>query len=70
MRGAVAAVIAEALPLEAGASGAVARRLAHYLTETSSLLRAQDFAALREGDVRFPGTIPEGELGDEHDERD
>ena len=67
---AVAAVIAEALPLEAGASGAVARRLAHYLTETSSLLRAQDVAALREGEVRFPGTIPGGELGDEHDERD
>ena len=63
---AVAAVIAEALPLEAGASGAVARRLAHYLTETSSLLRAQDFAALRAGEVRFPGTIPEGELGDDY----
>lgn len=66
---AVAAVIADALPLEGRASGAVAGRLAHYLMETSSLLRAQDLAALRAGEVRFPGTIPGVELGDEHDER-
>ena len=60
---AVAAVIAEALPLEAGASGAVARRLAHYLRETLSLLRAQDFAALRGGRGEISGGDPRGRAG-------
>ena len=60
---AVAAVIAEALPLEAGGSGAAAGRLAHYLRDTLSLLRTQDFAALRAGDVRFPGDHPRSEAG-------
>ena len=54
----MAAVIAEALPLQDGASGAVAERLAHYLRDSLSLLRTQDFAALRAGEVRFPGAIP------------
>ena len=52
---AVAAVIAKALPLQDGASGAVAEHLAHYLRDSLSLLRTQDFAALRAGEVRFPG---------------
>ena len=62
---AIAAVIAETLPLQAAASGAVAGRLAHYLRDSLSLLRTQDFAALRAGEVRFPGAIPGVKLGEE-----
>ena len=62
---AMAGVIAEALPLQDGASGAVAERLAHYLRDSLSLLRTQDFAALRAGEVRFPGTIPGVKPGEE-----
>ena len=62
---AMAAVIAEALPLQDGASGAVAERLAYYLRDSLSLLRTQDFAALRAGEVRFPGTIPGVKPGEE-----
>ena len=62
---ATAAVIAEALPLQDGASGAVAERLAYYLRDSLSLLRTQDFAALRAGEVRFPGTIPGVKPGEE-----
>jgi cytochrome b pre-mRNA-processing protein 3 len=62
---AIAAVIAEALPLEGEASGAVAGWLAHYLRDSLSLLRTQDFAALRAGEVRFPGTIRGAEPGEE-----
>ena len=62
---AMAAVIAEALPLQDGAPGAVAERLAYYLTDSLSLLRTQDFAALRAGEVRFPGTIPGVKPGEE-----
>lgn len=61
---AIAAVIAEVLPLQAAASGAVAGRLAHYLRDSLSLLRTQDFAALRAGEVRFPGAIPGVKLGE------
>lgn len=60
---ALAAVIAEALPLER--AGAVGGRLAHYLRETLGLLRSQDVDGLRAGEVRFPGTIPGMELGDD-----
>ena len=62
---AIAAVIAKALPLQEGASGAVAGRLAHYLRDSLSLLCTQDFAALRAGEVRFPGAIPGVKLGEE-----
>jgi cytochrome b pre-mRNA-processing protein 3 len=62
---AIAAVIAKALPLQEGASGAVAERLAHYLRDSLSLLCTQDFAALRAGEVRFPGAIPGGKPGEE-----
>ena len=64
---AIAAVIAEAVVafvLQAAASGAVAGRLAHYLRDSLSLLRTQDFAALRAGEVRFPGAIPGVKLGE------
>jgi cytochrome b pre-mRNA-processing protein 3 len=62
---AVAAVVADTLPLQGGASGAVAGRLAHYLRDTLSLLRTQDIAALRAGEVIFPGAIPGAKLGDD-----
>ena len=62
---AVAAVIAKALPLQAGASGAVAGRLAHYLRDSLSLLRTQDFAALRGGRGEISGAIPGVKLGEE-----
>ncbi len=64
---ALAAVVAEALPLDPKASGAVGSRLAHYLRETLRLLRTQDFARLCAGDVRFPQAVAV-ELGDDwHD---
>jgi cytochrome b pre-mRNA-processing protein 3 len=63
--GAIAAVIAKALPLQEGASGAVAERLAHYLSDSLSLLHTQDFAALEAGEMRFPGTIPGVKPGEE-----
>lgn len=67
---AIAAVIAEALPLGQEAPWAVGRRLAHYLRETLDLLQAQDLAALHTGEVKFQGAIPAEELGDDlHDER-
>jgi cytochrome b pre-mRNA-processing protein 3 len=65
---AVAAVIAEALPPGQEASGAVGGRLAHYLKETLSCLRAQDVAALSAGEVRFARAIPARELGDVFDD--
>jgi cytochrome b pre-mRNA-processing protein 3 len=67
---AVATVITEAMPLDQRPSEAARRRLAHYLTEAVRRLAAQDLAALRAGDVRFPGSIPGLELGDDrHDQR-
>ena len=66
--GALAAVIAKAF--EQGPSEAASARLAHYLREVVRQLEAQPFAALGAGEVRFPGTSPGEELGDDlHDER-
>lgn len=62
---ALAAAIAQAMPLEEGASGTTGRRLAHYLKEVVGLLQAQDFAGLSAGQVRFPGAIPGEEPGDD-----
>ena len=62
---AVAAVIANALPLEPGPSEPTSERLAHYLRGVVRQVEAQSFAALRAGDVRFPGMAPGEELGDE-----
>lgn len=55
---ALAAVIADALPRDPTASGAVGSRLAHYLREALGLLHSQELADLRAGEVRFPGTDP------------
>jgi cytochrome b pre-mRNA-processing protein 3 len=62
---AVAAVIANALPLEPGPSEPTSERLAHYLRGVVRQVEAQSFAALRAGDVRFPGIAPGEKLGDE-----
>jgi len=62
---ALAAAITEALPPGQEPSGAVGRRLAHYLKGVVGLLQAQDFAALSAGEVRFPGAIPGEEPGDD-----
>jgi cytochrome b pre-mRNA-processing protein 3 len=62
---AVAAVIADALPLEPGPSEPTSERLAHYLRGVVRQVEAQSFAALRAGDVRFPGMAPGEKLGDE-----
>ncbi|HEX2447593.1 MAG TPA: ubiquinol-cytochrome C chaperone family protein [Methyloceanibacter sp.] len=59
---AIAAVVAEALPLEQEASGAVGRQLAHYLMVSLDALQAQDFAAMRVGQVRFPEIVSGAEL--------
>jgi cytochrome b pre-mRNA-processing protein 3 len=65
---AIAAVIAGAF--EQGPSDAASARLAHYLKEVLRQLEAQPFAALTGGEVRFPGSSPGEELGDDlHDER-
>ena len=67
---AVAATIANALPPEQGLSEAASGRLAHYLRGVVRRVQAQSVAALRAGEVRFPGTAPEEELGDDcHDAR-
>ena len=62
---AVAVAIAKALPLEQGPSKATSERLAHYLRGVVRQVEAQSFAALRAGEVRFPGMAPGEELGDE-----
>ena len=62
---ALAAAITEALPPGQEPSGAVGRRLAHYLKGVVGLLQAQDFAALSAGEMRFPGAIPGEEPGDD-----
>jgi cytochrome b pre-mRNA-processing protein 3 len=62
---AVAAVIANALPLEPGPSEPTSERLAHYLRGVVRQVEAQSFAALRAGEVRFPGIAPGEKLGDE-----
>jgi cytochrome b pre-mRNA-processing protein 3 len=63
---AVAAALAKgALPLEPGLSEAASGRLAHYLIGAVRQIEAQSFAALRVGEVGFPGTAPGEELGDE-----
>jgi len=67
---AVAAVIGRVLPLETGPSEAASGRLAYYLKRVVRQVEAQSFAALSAGEVRFPGTAPGEELGDElHEER-
>ena len=64
----VAAVLGQALPADQTLSKAATRRLAHYLMEAVRLLEAQSVAALGAGDLKFPGTIPGAELGDDwHD---
>jgi cytochrome b pre-mRNA-processing protein 3 len=62
---AITRTIAEALPLGVGARGAVAGRLAHYLSEALAHLQAQDFAALQKGEVSFPGPSSGIRLGDD-----
>jgi cytochrome b pre-mRNA-processing protein 3 len=62
---AVAAVIANALPLEPGPSEPTSERLAHYLRGVVRQVEAQSFAALRAGEVRFSGIAPGEKLGDE-----
>ena len=63
---AIAAVITEAMPLNQRLSPAASRRLAHYLRETVRDLASQDGAAIRAGEIGFPGP----ELGDDwHDQR-
>ena len=62
--GAVAAAIAQTFPGEGAAPDAATLALAHYLTRTICELEAQSLAALAEGEVRFPGTVPGDELGD------
>ena len=57
--------IAETLPVEERARRAVAQRLAHYLNDALVFLRAQNFAALQRGEVKFPGPVPGTGLGDE-----
>jgi cytochrome b pre-mRNA-processing protein 3 len=54
---AIARTIAEALPLEEEARGAVAERLTHYLRDALARLQAQEFAALQTGEVSFPGPV-------------
>ena len=67
---AIAASIANVLPPERGSSEAASGRLAHYLRGVVRQVEAQSFAALRAGEVRFPGMAPGEELGDElHEER-
>ena len=62
---AVSAALAKALPLEPSLSEAANGRLAHYLIGAVRQIEAQSFAALRLGEVRFPGIAPGEELGDE-----
>jgi cytochrome b pre-mRNA-processing protein 3 len=65
---AVAAAIANVLSPENGPSETTSGRLAHYLRGVMRQVEAQSFAALRAGEVRFPGMAPGEELGDElHD---
>jgi cytochrome b pre-mRNA-processing protein 3 len=67
---ALAAAIAMALPREQGPPEAASRRLAHYLKGVVRKIEAQSFAVISAGAVRFPGTSPEEELGDDlHEER-
>ena len=61
----VAAAIGKMLSLEPGPSEAVSGRLAHYLKAVVRHVETQSLAALRAGEVSFPGTGPEEELGDE-----
>ena len=63
--GAIAATIGEAFPGQHSAPKAATLALAHYLTRTICELEAQSLAALAEGEVRFPGTVPDDELGDD-----
>lgn len=63
--GAIAATIGEAFPGQHSAPKAATLALAHYLTRTICELEAQSLAALAEGEVRFPGTVPGDELGDD-----
>ena len=65
---AIAAAIANVLPPEHGPSETTSGRLAHYLRGVVRQVEAQSFAALRAGDVRFPGMAPGEELGDELNE--
>jgi cytochrome b pre-mRNA-processing protein 3 len=65
---AIAAEMAKAFPFERGPSRDAALRLAHYLMCAVRALEAQDLAALRAGDVKFPQPVAAVELGDDrHD---
>jgi cytochrome b pre-mRNA-processing protein 3 len=67
---AVATTITKAMPLDQRPFPAASRRLAYYLKEAMCRLAKQDLAALRAGEVGFPGIIPGLELGDDrHDQR-
>jgi len=67
---ALATIIAQALPREQGPSQAASRCLAHYLKGAVHNVEAQSLAALSTGAVKFPGTIPGEELGDDlHEKR-
>jgi cytochrome b pre-mRNA-processing protein 3 len=63
--GAIAAALAKAFPGQGTAPEAATLPLAHYLTRVVRALEAQSLAALSAGEVRFPGTIPGDELGDD-----
>jgi cytochrome b pre-mRNA-processing protein 3 len=62
---AIAAAFAKACPGQDAAPEAATRALASYLTRVVRALEAQSLAALAAGEVRFPGTVPGDELGDD-----
>ena len=62
---AIAAALIAALPPQQRPSEAASRRLAHYLKGVVRQVETQSFTALHAGEVRFPGMVPEEELGDD-----